>query len=378
MLLILLLASIIAAIIINVKYKKFESIFMANDKIRHERAEIEKQKNDIGYNRRQSDPGVQEKFDELTARDNALYRQLGVVDGASYTLMKLSRLVAPAISVLLLVGILISYFIFIKPGEVGVIVNLFGDKQGVQQKELSVGVHFILPWKEVYTFPIFEQNHQWSGENGFNFQSSEGLSVHADVGINFHLEQNKVHELFCKYRRGMDEITNVFIKNILRDAINRVGAHMTTEDLNGDKKDVFFIEVQKMVSEELESIGFKVSHIFAMGKFVMPDTVIAALNEKIASTQRAQQRENELREAEAQARKDVAQAEGVGLSKVVAAKADAESLGIEAKAKADANNMLNRSLTPELLKYQAIQRWNGILPSAMGGDGASFLIDLKR
>lgn len=378
MLFILLLASIAAAILINVRYKKFESKFMYNDKILHERAEIEKRREAISWEDRQKDPEADKIYRELKVRDNELYNSLVMVDGSDYKLMKTLRLIAPAVSVLLLIAALVSYFIFIKPGEVGVIVNLFGDKQGVQQKELSVGMHFVLPWKEVYTFPIFEQNHQWSGDNGFNFQSSEGLSVHADIGINFHLEQNKVHELFCKYRRGMDEITNVFIKNILRDAINRVGAHMTTEDLNGDKKDVFFIEVQKMVSDELGSIGFKVSHIFAMGKFVMPDTVIAALNEKIASTQRAQQRENELREAEAQARKDVAQAEGAGQSKIVAAKADAESLGIEAKAKADANNMLNRSLTPELLKYQAIQKWDGILPTAMGGDGASFLIDLKR
>ena len=102
-----------------------------------------------------------------------------------------------------------------------------------------------------------------------------------------------------------------------------------------------------------------------------------ALNKKIEATQRAQQRENELRESEAQAKKEMALADGIGRSKVITARAEAESLIIEAKAKAEANNMLAKSLTPDLLKWQSISKWNGQLPKALGGDATSFLIDLK-
>ena len=92
----------------------------------------------------------------------------------------------------------------------------------------------------------------------------------------------------------------------------------------------------------------------------------------------AQQRENELRESEAQARKEMALAEGIGKSKIISAKAEAESLIIAATSKATANNILSRSLTADLLKWQAIAQWDGKLPNALSGEGAGFLIDLKK
>lgn len=281
-------------------------------------------------------------------------------------------------NILFIIIMIIDCFYMVKPGEVGIIVDLFGSNKGVESKELTVGAHFVSPWKNVYKFPIFEQNHQWIGQEGFNFQTSEGLSVQADIGITFNLEPDKVHQLFAKYRRGMEEITHLFIKNNIRDSINKVASRMKIEDLYGPKKEEFFEEVHTSVKEELNHIGFNVSHIFIIGQFTVPNIVMEALNKKIEATQRAQQRENELRESEAQAKKEMAQAEGIGKSKIITARADAESLIIEAKSKANANDLLNKSLTPELLKWQAINKWNGEVPRAMGGESTSFLLDLKE
>lgn len=260
----------------------------------------------------------------------------------------------------------------------GVVVDLIGSTRGVETKELTVGFYFIPPWKNVYKFPIYEQNHQWIGQEGFSFQTSEGLSVNADIGITFNLEPNRIHELFSKYRRGMEEITHLFIRNSIRDSINRVASKMKIEDLIGSKKEEFFDLVQENVAQELKFIGFNISHIFVIGKFEVPDLVMQALNKKIEATQRAQQRENELRESEAQARKEMALAEGIGKSKIISAKAEAESLIIAATSKANANNILSSSLTANLLKWQAIAQWDGKLPNALSGEGAGFLIDLKK
>lgn len=283
-------------------------------------------------------------------------------------------------ALLVLVGCICTispFFHMIKPGEVGIAVNLFGSERGVEPKEMNVGLYFVPPWKTVYRFPIFDQNHQWVNDDGFQFQTSEGLAVKADIGITFNLEQSKVHELFAKYRRGMEEITHLFIKNTIRDAINRAASKMKIEDLYGSQKEEFFVNVQQQVSKELEHIGFNISHIYIIGRFKVPDLVMAALDRKIEATQRAQQRENELREAEAQAKKDIAIVEGQSKSVLIKAKADAESLLIEARAKAEANTLLAKSLTPEIIKYQAIEKWDGKLPYAFTGDKSSFLLDLK-
>lgn len=59
------------------------------------------------------------------------------------------------------------FFKMISPGYVGAVVDLFGDSKGVKTKELHVGIHWIAPWKKVYQFPIFEQNHTWEGKEAF-------------------------------------------------------------------------------------------------------------------------------------------------------------------------------------------------------------------
>lgn len=277
----------------------------------------------------------------------------------------------------LIIVIIISITYRIKPGEVGVCVNLLGDSKGIENKELTVGLHFVAPWKSVYKFPIYEQNHQWLDEEGFNFQTSEGLSVHANIGINYNLEPTKIHDLFYKYRRGMEEITHLFIKNNIRDAMNRVASKLSIEDLYGPKKELFFSEVQQIVSSELTPMGFNISHIFIIGKFEVPIIVMEALNKKIEATQRAQQRENELRESEAQAKKEIAITEGKSKSKIIEAKAEAEKLVIEAKARAEANNLITSSLTKELIKWESVNKWNGVLPHAVTGESTSFLLDLK-
>lgn len=254
----------------------------------------------------------------------------------------------------------------VAPGEVGVVVNQLND-DAIENKELHVGFHFTAPWKFIYKFPIYEQNHQWTGDDGFNFQTLEGLAVNADIGITFSLEQNKIPQLFYKYRRGIDEITHVFIKNSIRDTMNRVASRMLIEDLYGSKKEEFFNLVHKEVVNELKPLGFNISRIFIIGKFNVPELVMEALNKKIEATQRAQQRENELRESEAQAKKEMAIAYGKSQSRV-----------IEAKAAAEGNALISRSLTPELLKWQALEKWDGKLPNAMGSEGVNFLIDLKK
>lgn len=265
-----------------------------------------------------------------------------------------------------LVFLLLS-FNQIKPGEVGVVVNMLGDEKGVETDEKTVGIHFVPPWKNLYVFPIYEQNHQWTGNDSFTFQTSEGLPVNAEIGITYHLHPTRIHELFARYRRGMEEITHLFIRNNLRDYINRYASKMKIEDLIGPKKEEFFADVLHAVQNELNDLGFVITHVYTIGQFDVPANVKAALNDKIAATQRAQQRENELREAEAQARKVVAETEGAAKSKIIKAKAEAE-----------ANQLLSKSITKELLDWNSINKWDGKMPYAMSGQGMPFIVPLPQ
>jgi len=257
----------------------------------------------------------------------------------------------------------ISSLTFVQPGYVGVVVNLFGDKKGVDDIELSVGAHLVPPWKTVYRFPTFEQNYCWEGSHDcFHFQTQEGLGVHADIGISYRIRPGSVHEIFTRYRRGIDEITHVFLRNYIRDGLNKSASRYKIEDLYSEGKEKFLDDVQLHVKEDLQEIGIDVSRIYIIGTFHFPDTVVAALNRKIEAMQRAEQRENELREAEAEARKIMAAARG-----------KSESILIEAKAQAEANRMLAESLTEGLIKQKAVDKWDGTLPKVTS-EGFSMLI----
>lgn len=259
------------------------------------------------------------------------------------------------ITVLPLFLIWVTCFTLISPGYVGVVVDLFGDSKGVETQELHVGAHWIAPWKSIYSFPIFEQNHTWEGEReGFNFQTSEGMAVHADIGITYRLRPACIPSIFQRYRRGMDEITNVFVRNYIRDAISKSASHTCIEDLYS-MKETFLQDVEAHVRKDFDPIGIDLSRIYLIGRFHFPQTVITALNAKIEAMQRAQQRENELREAEAEAKKQIAQADGA-----------AKCATLKAEAEAKANLILAKSVTPELIQWQATQKWDGRMPSVTG------------
>ena len=266
------------------------------------------------------------------------------------------------LSAIFLVLIVLFTVYRINPGQIGIVVNLLGENKGVEEKSLKVGVNFIAPWKEVYKFPTFDQNHTWQD---IKFQTQEGLQVSSNIGITFSLEPEKIPILFAKYRLGIQEITDTFIKNNVRDAINIVASKMKVEDLYGEKKEEFFYKVKNILCEELKPIGFNLHKVYIIGNFDVPSIVTEALNRKIEAIQRAEQRENELREAEAEAKKQIATSEGLAKSRLIAAQAEAE-----------ANEKLAKSLTPELIKLKFLERWDGVLPKV--ADGKNFILNLDQ
>lgn len=64
-------------------------------------------------------------------------------------------------------------------------------------------------------------------------------------------------------------------------------------------------------------------------------------------------------------------------AKLINAKASAEAAVITAKGQAEANRLLTESLTPMILEYNKINKWNGKLPTTSVGQGSSTIIGLK-
>jgi len=94
----------------------------------------------------------------------------------------------------------------------------------------------------------------------------------------------------------------------------------------------------------------------------MPPQVEDSINAVIEATQRAIEAQNKVAQSRAEADQRVAEATGI-----------AQSTMIRAKAQADANQLLISSLTPMLIQYEALQKWNGTLPQVTGSGGMPFI-----
>ncbi len=247
-------------------------------------------------------------------------------------------------------------------GYRGVIVNLYGSDKGVAEQSVGVGRYYTGWNSELYLFPTFLQNYSWKDEQAITMQTSEGLSIRTDAGITYSIQPDNVVKVFQKYRLGIDEITNTFLHNMVRDAMNEVASTMTVEQIYGAQKEIFITKVNQIVKAEAANTGIEVDKIYLVGSFDLPQSVVNSINAKIQASQNAMKVENEVATARAEAQKTIVQAEARG-----------KQILINAESQAKANKILADSLTPEFVRYQAILKWNGQLPTLSGSGAVPFI-----
>ncbi len=247
-------------------------------------------------------------------------------------------------------------------GYRGVIVNLYGSDKGVSEESVGVGRYYLGWNKEMYLFPTFLQNRSWTASQAITMQTSEGLTITTDAGITYQIEPDNIVKVFTKYRLGIDEITDTFLHNMVRDAMNEVASRMTVDQIYGLKKEEFITAVNTIVIQEAAANGINVDKIYLIGSFVLPPSVMNSINTKIEASQNAVKVENEIATSRAEAQKTI-----------VDAKAAAERIIINAESQAKANKILADSLTAEFVSYQAILKWNGQLPTTNAGGALPFI-----
>lgn len=261
-------------------------------------------------------------------------------------------------------------------GHVGVKVYLLGGEKGVDSEELGVGRYWIGVNEELYLFPTFSQNFVWTAaqdpgsyeDESISFQTKEGMEVSADIGITYSINPNKVTDIFQKYRKGIDEITDIYLRNMVRDALVTEAGSKSVEAVYGEGKATIIARVQERVRQQVEPFGINIERIYWIGAVRLPPAMTTALNAKLQATQMAEQRRNEIEQAKAEAEKERQRAQGEADAKLIVARADADAIKLKAEA-LRANN--------DVATLNAIEKWNGVMPTFMGADGAMPFIQLK-
>jgi len=263
----------------------------------------------------------------------------------------------------------------VESGYAGIKVNMLGSDKGVDDEVVGPGRYYIGINTELFTFPTFQVNYTYtsSSDEGspaneqFVFQTVEGMECSADLGVSMHFEQASIAKMFQTYRKGVDEIRAVVVRNSIRDALNKVASTMPVESVYGAGKSKMIDTVKIIVKNQLMPSGIFIDNLYLIGSVRIPQSVQEALNSKVQATQLAQKAENEKRTAEAQAAIEVAQAEG-----------KAKALLAIARAEAEANRLKQTTLNALLVQQQWIQKWNGKLPETMLGSGQGIIMNMNK
>ena len=141
------------------------------------------------------------------------------------------------------------------------------------------------------------------------------------------------------------QLMNKVIRPAISNAVKAVTAHYNAEDLIVERD-----QVRNQIESQIRSalVPFRVVvDAVNITDFHFSRQFAAAIEEKQVAQQRALQARYELEKAKVLAQQKV----------------------VEASAQAQAQKLLQATLTPELIQQQAIAKWNGQLPEVLGGRG---------
>lgn len=223
----------------------------------------------------------------------------------------------------------------IDAGHEGIKVNMYGTDKGVSDVVLVTGRVWYNPFTEdVYEIPTFVQTADY---DAFTVNAKDGSVFVVDPMVSYKVTPGKTPDIFVKYRKSVDEIQSTVLLTYTKDAFKNIFNRYPTDSILS-KREQFDKEVTALLTEELEKEGFHVEQLtFGMQ---YPESMTNAINAKNAAIQNAQKAENELRVAEA----------------------NAKILVTNAKAQKEANDLLQQSLTPQLINKMFIEKWDGSTP----------------
>ena len=272
------------------------------------------------------------------------------------------KLLRIALVLFVIVFLMPQCFTYVEPGHVGILIHRAGG--GVDPKPLGPGFQMRNPLlSAIEEYPVYMQtllltrgsNEGSPNNDEINVNSQEGQPLSLDVAMSFELDATKVPTLYQTFRSNIETIQHGYVKQTIRQALQEVVGNEPIADILGPKKAEVVARSQKLITERLSVYGILVRQ-FTINETRAPQTVIEAINVKNVMQQQALTAQNELQKNEFQARGDSIKAAG-----------RAKAVTVEAEAQARANRILSESITPTLVQYRLIEKWNGVMPTITGG-----------
>jgi regulator of protease activity HflC (stomatin/prohibitin superfamily) len=279
---------------------------------------------------------------------------------------------------IIIAGLLVGGAIFgiasterVSAGYLGIVYSLDG---GIQGTTLGQGIHFVAPWKHVTTYSVATEQAFLSkdGKEGskdddsFGVPTSDGKLLNVDLEFAYHFDSEKLPITFSRFKgQSGKTIEDTFIRAKMKSWSGEVSSKFTVLEVYGEKR----ADLNKAVFEH-------VTKNFAEYGIVIDSVNFSRIGIDTATEKAIQDRVNAQQELEKlKIERDKATIEAD--RKKIEATGNADATVIEAKAKAEANQVMQQSLTDNLVKYEYIKKWDGKLPTTQVGNETSMILNGK-
>lgn len=249
----------------------------------------------------------------------------------------------------------------IPTGHTG-IVTTFGR---VENYTYEAGIHTKAPWQQV----IKMDNRIQKSVVELSCFSSDIQEVATVYTINYQIEKANAQTIYRTI--GQDYYSTVIIPRI-QESVKSVIAKYNAESLISSREKLS-VEIKSILVEKLAAYNIEVIDA-SIENLDFSDTYTDAVEAKQVAEQnklKAQiEQEQAILEAEAAAKRAVIEAEAEAEVK----KIDADAKAYAGEKEAEANGKIADSLSSELIEYKYVEKWDGKLPTYVGGEGGTIPI----
>jgi regulator of protease activity HflC (stomatin/prohibitin superfamily) len=260
------------------------------------------------------------------------------------------------ILIVLLILFIVSWgsFAIVPAGHRGVVL-WWGS---VEKRIMGEGLNFKVPIVEkVIKVDVKVQPHPFKE---IDASSREYQMVKMTGMMNFHIDPAYVNDLYQKV--GLDFADKV-IDPAFNDFVKEVVPTYPIGEILPKREEIRKRAMGKL-GDNLSRYHIIVDDIYFASIRFSPEYE-GAIEAKQVAQQQVETQKQVLAQREIEAQQKVATAKG-----------EAESILVVAQGQAKANDALSRSISPILVQYKGIEKWNGILPQVSGG--AVPFIDLGK
>lgn len=255
-------------------------------------------------------------------------------------------------------------FTKIPANNVGIVYSPF---HGTKEETLSEGFHGKGLFDQVYKISSEVQTMTVSD---LTTQTMDAQYVTSTLDIKYRVSATNAYLVFKQYRT-LDKLSESFIVPTTQRILELTTTKYNVIDILGEKRTDIYNELEMALANEFAQYGVEFYSI-SITDMDAGEALEKAISDEAVAKKAVETAKQELLKTETEAQKAIVEAQ----AEQDAAKIQAETKIIEAEAEKKANELLNKSLTDEVLRKEWIDKWNGKMPTYYGGeDGMSIIVD---